>query len=447
MNSAPAQDQPAATGEKRKARWRALHWQIAIALLAAAAFGALLGPQPAFVAACEFVGTLFLNALKMLIVPLILASMISAMLGLGDQGVLGKLGLRTATFFVLTTAVSVLTGLLLVNLVAPGLVDGEAAGAQLGLSADTDDVMGRIEDRGSGDLLAVILRMVPPNLIAAAAQGEMLALIFFGILFGYFASRLPAARAEQQREFWGGLYEIMIAITGWVMRFAPLGVFALVAKTVATTGWSAVGPLMKFFLVVLIGLLIQLLVWLPLILRFVAGVSPLRHLRVTVPALLTAFSTSSSAATLPVSFDCLRRGAGVSPQVSGFVLPLGCTVNMNGTALYECVAAMFIAQAYGLEMSFVTQVLVVALAIVTSVGVAGIPSASLVAIAVILGTIGLPLEGVGLILAVDRVLDMARTAINVYGDTVCAVVVARFEGEDGVLGEPAIARFNRPEAG
>ena len=441
MSSPPTADQASTDrAEQRVPWWRALHWQIALALLLAAVAGVLFGSQDGFVSACEFVGTLFLNALKMLIVPLILASMVSAMLGLGDQGVLGKLGLRTASFFVLTTAISVVTGLLLVNLVSPGLIDGTPAGEQLGLSADTAEVMGSIEDRGSGDLLSVVLRMVPPNLIHAAAQGEMLALIFFGILFGYFASRLPESRAQAQRDFWIGLYEVMIAITGWVMRFAPLGVFALVAKTIAMTGWSAVAPLFKFFMVVVCGLLVQLFLWLPLILRLVARVSPGRHLRATVPALLTAFSTSSSAATLPVSFDCIRRGAGVSPQVSGFVLPLGCTVNMNGTALYECVAAMFIAQAYGLEMSFMTQLVVVALAIVTSVGVAGIPSASLVAIAVILGSIGLPLEGVGLILAVDRVLDMARTAINVYADTVCAVIIARFEGEDGVLGEPPMKR-------
>lgn len=431
-----------ATPEAQASRgWRlpALHWQVAIALLAAALAGALIGPHPGFLAAADFVGTLFLNALKMLIVPLILAAMISAMLGLGDHGsALGRLGWRTALFFALTTLISVVTGLALVNLFSPGLIDGAPAGPQLGLSTDTGGVLANVEGRGSGDLLAIFLRMVPPNLIEAAAQGEMLALIFFGILFGYFAAKLGGERARTQREFWDGLYETMIAITGWVMRFAPIGVFALVGKTIATTGWSAVEPLLKFFLVVVAALLIQTLLWLPLILKLLARVSPLRHFRATAPALLTAFSTSSSAATLPVTFDCLRSGAGVSARTSGFVLPLGCTVNMNGTALYECVVAMFIAQAYGLELSFVTQFVIVLLALITSIGVAGIPSASLVAIAVILGAVGLPLEGIGLILAVDRVLDMARTAVNVFGDTVCAVTIARWENEDGVLGEPAL---------
>jgi proton glutamate symport protein len=275
----------------------------------------------------------------------------------------------------------------------------------------------------------VFIRMVPPNLFQAAAEGEMLGLIFFALLFGYFASRLPNGLGQTQRQFWGGLYEIMIAITGWVMRFAPLGVFALVGKTIAQTGWGAMEPLLLFFACVLLGLLIQTLVWLPLLLRLM-GLSPLAHFRATSPVLLTAFSTSSSAATLPVTFDRVQNHAGVSPQVAGFVLPLGATVNMNGTALYECAAALFIAQAYGLELSLFTQFVVVMLALITSIGVAGIPSASLVAIAVILSAIGLPLEGVGLILAVDRILDMCRTAVNVFGDTVGAVIIARSRGED-----------------
>jgi proton glutamate symport protein len=183
-----------------------------------------------------------------------------------------------------------------------------------------------------------------------------------------------------------------------------------------------------FFGVVVAALLIQMLVWLPLILRSF-GLSPLRHFKAVGPALLTAFSTSSSAATLPVSLQRLQSEAGVSAKVSGFVMPLGTTVNMNGTALYECAAALFIAQAYGLELSVLTQFTVVALALLTSIGVAGIPSASLVAIAIILTAVGLPLEGVGLILAVDRVLDMARTAVNVFGDTVGAVLMAHLEGE------------------
>jgi proton glutamate symport protein len=408
-----------------------LHWQIALAIVAAAVAAWTIGPAPWFIEATGFVGTLFLNALKMLIVPLIVSAMVHAILGLNDTSGLSRLGLKTVIYVTATTALAVLTALVLINLVQPGVIDGEPAGPQLGLSADTDKVLARVQDKGAGDIVGVFLRMVPPNLFEAAVEGEMLGLIFFSLVFGYFATRLPEGLRNTQRSFWSGLYEVMILITGGVMKFAPLGVFALVGRTLAQTGWDAIEPLLLFFLCVVGGLLIQVFVTLSLVLR-AFGLNPLRHLRTMTPVLLTAFSTSSSAATLPVTFNGVTR-AGVSERVSGFVLPLGCTVNMNGTALYECAAAMFIAQAYGLELSFATQFVIVSLALITSVGVAGIPSASLVAIAVILSAIGLPLEGVGLILAVDRVLDMCRTAVNVYGDTVGAVLIAKLEGESGLL--------------
>jgi len=228
----------------------------------------------------------------------------------------------------------------------------------------------------------------------------------------------------------------MMKITEWVMRFAPIGVFALVAKVVAGTGLEVFKPLLVFFLTVLLALLAHMFIVLPLMLRFLAKVNPVRHYQAMSPALLTAFSTASSSATLPLTMDCVEKNAGVSNRTSSFVLPLGATVNMDGTALYECVAALFIAQAYGLELSLATQFTVVLVALLTSIGVAGIPAASLVAISIILGTIGLPAEGIGLILAVDRVLDMCRTAVNVFSDSCAAVIVARSEGEkDLLLGE------------
>ncbi|MEW6167152.1 MAG: dicarboxylate/amino acid:cation symporter [Pseudomonadota bacterium] len=404
-----------------------LHWQIAIALILAVAAGSLIGEAAWFIETTGFLGTLFLNALRMLIVPLIVGAMIHAILGIGASAELGRIGLKTAVYFAATTLISILIGLAVINLVQPGVIDGEPAGERLGLAANTDAVLEKVEGRGGGDIVGVLLRMVPPNLMQAAVDDEMLALIFFSLLFGYFAARLPADLAQTQRSFWSGLYEVMIRITGWVMKFAPLGVFALVAKTVAQTGWSALAPLLLFFFSVLGALLLQTFVVLPLLVKL-AGLDPIRHLRLSAPALLTAFSTSSSAATLPVTFQCVKR-AGVADRVSGFVLPLGATVNMNGTALYECAAALFIAQAYGLELSFVSQFVVVALALLTSVGVAGIPSASLVAITVILTAVGLPLEGVGLILAVDRILDMCRTAVNVFGDATGALIIAKLENE------------------
>lgn len=410
-------------------RLPALHWQILAALTAAIAAGFAFGGLPAFVASAEFVGSLFLNALKMLIVPLIVASMMQAMLNLPASSSLGRMGLRLIGWIGLSTLLAVMIGLMLVNTLQPGIVDGQPAGEVLGLSADTDDVLDSVGGADGGDVAGIFLRMLPPNIIAAAAETQMLGLIVFSLLFGVFAARLPVDLRETQQRFWQGFYEVMIAITGLVMRFAPVGVFALVAATVAKTGWQAFGPLAVFFGCVAGALLLHLLVVLPGLLRLFSGVSGSRHLRAMSPALLTAFSTSSSAATLPITLDCVQRRAGVSGPTAGFVLPLGATVNMNGTALYECVAVLFIAQAYGLDLSLATQFLVVVLALLTSVGVAGVPSASLVAIAVILGAVGLPLEGVGLILVVDRVLDMFRTAVNVYSDTCAAVVIAHGEGE------------------
>jgi len=201
------------------------------------------------------------------------------------------------------------------------------------------------------------------------------------------------------------------------------------------SGADAFRPLVVFFTAVILALALHMLVFLPLVLKFVARVNPMLHFKAMMPALLTAFSTSSSSATLPLTLDCVERRAGVSNRISGFTLPLGATVNMDGTALYECVAAMFIAQAYGLQLDIVTQFTIVLIALLTSIGVAGIPSASLVAITIILGAIGLPLEAIGLILVVDRVLDMCRTSVNVFSDSCAAVTIARLEGEDGVLQE------------
>jgi len=411
-----------------------LHWQILIALAIAVMVGVTLEPTSSLLGitllpALTFVGTLFLNALKMLIVPLIMASIISGMMELVPDA-LGRLGLKTLLYYSMTSLVAITTGLLIVNLLEPGIVNGEFAGDIIGLSEDTDAVLDKVGDKGPGDIAEVFLRMIPANIVAAAAQGQMLGLIFFSLIFGYFVSKLKEPYASAQKHFWKGLLEIMMQMTNLIMRFAPIGVFALVCKVILISGVDAFRPLAMFFVAVLIALGIHMFVFLPLVLRYVARVKPRLHFKVMLPALLTAFSTSSSSATLPVTIECVEKDAGVSNTVSGFTLPLGATVNMDGTALYECVAAMFIAQAYGLQLDIVTQFTIVLVALLTSVGVAGIPSASLVAIAVILGTIGLPLEAIGLILVVDRVLDMCRTAVNVFSDSCAAVTIARLEGEE-----------------
>lgn len=422
-----------------------LHWQILVALVLAVIAGRLSGTDAAlfgirFLDVYTFLGTLFMNALKMLIVPLIMSSIITGIAGISDGSALGRLGGKTLLYYLTTSLLAVLVGLLMVNLLAPGLVDGEPAREVISFmgEADTAGIAERVQGRGAGDVVDIFIRMIPANIVAAAAQGKMLGLIFFSLLFGYFMTRIEGSPAATLKDFWQGMFAVMMKITDWVMMFAPLGVFALVAKVVATTGFAAFEPLMVFFFTVLGALAIHLLLVLPVLLRLIGGVNPLRHFKAMTPALLTAFSTASSSATLPITMDCVERRAGVSNQTTSFVLPLGATVNMDGTALYECVAAMFIAQAYGLELSFATQFTVVLVALLTSIGVAGIPAASLVAITIILTAIGLPVEAVGLILAVDRVLDMCRTSVNVFSDSCGAVLIARIEGERGILEEEPV---------
>lgn len=415
----------------------ALHWQILIALFFAVLTGLLLEPTSSifgvsFLSVLVFFGTLFLNALKMLIVPLVMASIITGMMSLsGDT--LGRLGTKTVLYYATTSLVAILIGLFFVNLLQPGIVDGEPARQIIGLSADTEDVLSKVGDKGAADIAEVLLRMIPPNIVTAAANGQMLGLIFFSLIFGFFVSKLGGSPAQVHKDFWQGLLNIMMMITELVMKFAPLGVYALVAKVIMISGVEAFEPLALFFVTVLLALATHLLLFLPAVLRFLAHVSPAKHFKVMLPALLTAFSTSSSSATLPITMDCVENKAGVSNQVSGFTLPLGATINMDGTALYECVAAIFIAQAYGLSLDITTQFTIVLVALLTSIGVAGIPSASLVAITIILAAIGLPLEAIGLILVVDRVLDMARTAVNVFSDTCAAVTIARLEGEETLV--------------
>ncbi len=420
-----------------------LHWQILIALVLAVIAGHLSGMEGALFGVVlypvyAFIGTLFLNALKMIIVPLIMSSIIIGVSSVGGSHGLGRLGGKTLLYYLTTSFLAIVTGLLFVNLLNPGIINGQPAGAVMGLSLQAaDQVAGQLQGKSVADLSGVFLSMVPPNIVAAAADGQMLGLIFFSLLFGYFMTRIDKDNGNVLQRFWQGIADVMMGITGFVMKFAPLGVFGLVAKTVAGIGPDQLDELAislgTFTLTVLLALAVHVLVTLPLLLALVARVKPTLHYKAMMPALLTAFSTASSSATLPLTMECVQDNARVSSRTSSFVLPLGATVNMDGTALYECVAAIFIAQAYGIELSFTTQFIVVLVALLTSIGVAGIPAASLVAITIILSTIGLPVEAIGLILAVDRILDMFRTSVNVFSDSCGAVIIAKSEGEQGIL--------------
>jgi len=418
-----------------------LHWQILIAIGLAGLSGWIVNSAVAsgvedpsvfgisVIGFFEYVGSLFLNALKMIIVPLIMSSIIIGVAGIGSGGNLGALGGRTLAFYATTTLAAILVGLILINLIGPGYVDGEPAGELLALDSSGAEIAKVAEGRGPGDVANVFHSMVPPNIVKAAAEGQMLGIIFFALLFGYFMTQLSHERAEPLFKFWDSVFHVMMRMTSWIMKFAPIGVYGLVSAVVAKAGFRAVEPLAVFAVTVIIALAIHVTIILPLFLRFVGKVKAYKMFPAMAPAMLTAFSTSSSSATLPITIECVEENAGVSNKISSFVLPLGATVNMNGTALYECAAAMFLAQAYGLELTFGIQFSIVFIALMTSIGVAGVPSASLVAIAIILGAVGLPVEAIGVLLVFDRILDMLRTSVNIFGDACCAVIVARLDGE------------------
>jgi Na+/H+-dicarboxylate symporter len=402
-----------------------LHWQILIALLTAVGAGALLGERALLF---EPLGTLFLKALNMIIVPLIVTSIVSGVANIGGADNIGRLGLKTLCYYLTTSLFAILVGLALVNLIGPGV------GADLGLKAPTEDLAQTMQEHYSGSpwetILGIVLRMVPTNPFRAMVEGEMLQIIVFCILFGYFITRVPDPYSTQMTGLFEAGFQIMMKLTHFIILFAPIGVFGLVAKMVATSGVGVFQDLGIYALTVVAGLLFHACITLPCLLLVVGrGVRPVKHLKAMAAALLTAFSTSSSSATLPLTMESVEQNAGVSNKVSSFVLPLGATINMDGTALYECVAAMFIAQAYGVGLSLGQQFIVVVTALLVSIGAAGIPMAGLVMMVVILKAVGLPLEGVGLILAVDRILDMCRTTVNVWSDSCGAVVIARTEGE------------------
>jgi Na+/H+-dicarboxylate symporter len=291
----------------------ALHWQILIAIVFGIGAGHFSGIDGAaagvrYYDVYSFFGTLFLNALKMLIVPLVTASLITGIAGMEQGDNFGRIGAKTLGYYLLSSLIAILVGLAAVNLVQPGIVDGAPAGALLHLDSTDPAVsaaLAHVEDRGAGDFSKLFLDLVPPNIVAAAAEGQMLGLISFSLLFGYFMVRVGARQAQVMRDFWQGVCDVMMAITMLVMRFAPLGVFGLVAKTVAATGFAAFGPLLAFFLVVVAALACHFLIVLPLLLRWLGRVRPYRHIRAMAPALLTAFSTASSSATLPVNMECL----------------------------------------------------------------------------------------------------------------------------------------------
>lgn len=406
---------------KQKLRFP-LHYQIIVALVAGGFFGYYFPSASEYT---NWIGEIFLRGLNMIIIPLITCSIITGVASVGSGGNLGRLGLKTFGYYVISTLAAILTGFFFVSVIRPGV------GADLGFNIPVENISAASDNFGK-----TLIKIVPNNIFEAMMQGQMLSIIFFAVLFGYFITRVSNKPRIFMLDFFHAALEVIMKITLFVIKFTPLGIFSITAKVIAGQVIAGnniseiITRLGLYVVTVMAALLFHAFITLPLSVKLIGKAKPVKHLKNVITPLLTAFSTSSSNATLPLTMEAVEINDGVSNKIASFTLPLGATINMNGTALYECVAVMFIAQAYGVELTMAQQLVVVFTALLSAIGAAGIPMAGLVMMAVVLKAVGLPLEGIGLILAVDRILDMFRTSVNVYGDTCCAVIIAKSEGED-----------------
>ena len=418
-----------------------LHHLIFMAMILGAVFGFLTNVDGRLfgipvLGLYTLLGDIFLNALKMVVIPLIMLAVVNGMISVGNDDHIGRLGFKTTSFYLVSCTVAVFIGLAAANIFMPGIINGVPAKEMLGLAASTTDVLQRVEGRSIGDFGQILLQFFPANLVQAAGDNQLLGLIVFALLCGFSLNKTNGKAAETLKDVVNASYDVIMKITMLIISFAPIGVFGLIAAIVTRTGFDAMQPLAWFFLTVVVALFVHAFVVSTLAVKILTRRSPVRLLQAMFPALLTAFSSASSAATLPINMECAHNRAGISKRVTSFMMPLGATVNMNGTALYECVAVIFIAQAYGMHLSLTTQFFIVIAAVLTSIGVAAVPAASLVAITLILTMVGLPAEAIGLILVTDRILDMFRTSVNMWGDAIGATLVAHSEGEKSILSLP-----------
>jgi Na+/H+-dicarboxylate symporter len=401
-----------------------LHWQILGSMLAGVATGLLWGAPAA--EAFGWLGDLFIKLLKMIIIPLVVASIVSGVASVGGGRTLGRLFSKTLGYYVLSSALAIFAGLALVNLIRPG------DGANIGL-AHHQELPELATPHSPKNLL---LDLVPDNVFKAAVNADMLSVIFFSILLGAAIAALPKLHQERLVGFFDSAFEAMMRLTSGVMLFLPVGVFGLITRLVGTSGLETFRALGYYMLTIALGLTFHLFVTLPLLLLLLGRINPLIHFKNMTEPLLMAFTTSSSAATLPVTITAVEKRVRVSNKITSFVLPMGATVNMDGTALYECAGVLFIAQVLGVSLSLTDQFLVVVTALLASIGAAAVPSAGLVIIFIVLEAVNLRGPEVNLIvgamLAIDRPLDMYRTSVNVFSDSCGAAIIARSEGEDEV---------------
>lgn len=384
-------------------------------------------------------GTIFLNLLKLVAVPLIFFSLVKGVSSLSDITKLSRIGLKTFFLFLVSTVLAITLGLMLVNMIEPGSSFPEDRKAELQAEFSNDIVQKESlaeQVKGHGPL-KIIVDMVPENVISAAGDNSrMLQVIFFAILFGISLALIPQAKVITVRSLFEGIYEVIMKIIELIMKFAPFGVFALISTLLVEFAGDSLADSIGLFkalgmymLTVIIGMLLVVLLIFPLFVRLFSPIKVRNFFRGIGPAQLVAFSTSSSAATLPVSMEQVQKKFGVSEQIASFVLPIGVTINMAGTSLYQAISAVFIAQAFGIDLSLSAQLAIVLTATLASIGTPGVPAAGIVMLVIVLTAIGLPAEGLALVLALDRPLDMLRTVANISGDCAVAVVVAKSEGE------------------
>lgn len=405
----------------------ALHWQILIGIVLGVIFGIVMTkitPYPQWSPYVKWAGDIFLNGLRMVVIPLVFTSIAMGVAGMGESNSLGRVAGKTFAFYIVTTLIAATIGLTLVNLIKPGV------GADLNLSENVTSLSGT-----QVSFIDQIVKIVPSNIFEALTTGNLLSIIFFAIIFGFFINKVDTKYQTTLKDLLQAIYEVIMKITFFIINLAPYGVFAIVATVIGKQAndtqalLSIAGSLGIFVLVVWGGLLLQGGVVLPLLVRTLAKANPWRHISKMSTSILTAFSTCSSTAALPINIRDSQEKCGVSSKIASFTLPLGCTINMNGTALYECVTAIFIAQAYGIDLTLMQQIIIVITSLLAAIGAAGIPMAGMVMITIVLNVVGLPLEGIGLVLAVEQLCDMPRTMINCYGDSCGAVIVAKSEGE------------------
>jgi Na+/H+-dicarboxylate symporter len=410
-----------------------LHTQILIALILGALLGPILGD---FGAAIKPLGDAFVNLLVMIVVPLVMASLIVGTASLGNLRKLGRIGFKTVAFYLLATALAVALGLIAAKTFNPGIgLDEEVKARMLtDFAGVTAEQVERLRDKPSlGDFL---LKIIPRNPFRAMVETNFLQIIFFAILFGISLTILTEERRKPVLDFLNGVNDAMIVLVKIVMKVAPIGVFALIAAVAAQFGYGVLVTLLKYVVITIGAMAVFTVIFYPISLRL-SGMSPWFFLKKYYEVFVFAFSTSSSNATLPLNLQVTEEDLGVSNEVASFVLPLGATVNMNGTAIYQGVSAVFIAQVFGITLGVTDLLTVVLTATLASIGAAGVPGIGMVTLTIVLTQIGIPLEGIALVVGVERILDMSRTAVNVTGDTVCAIWVAKTEGELNVPAEGA----------